>query len=150
MSRNQSSTLLDRHNRAIAEILKHFNGMINAATEPMPDSGNVMEHAALNRMKMEMETASLISEVQGLLAINREIKALWIRGPLNPPGENRRREAELDKQADAVTNLFNQALAVRDNFIKAEKNTKLNAQGSSSSAAAGESSSSAAAAGAGS
>ncbi|KAI0377152.1 hypothetical protein F5Y04DRAFT_285281 [Hypomontagnella monticulosa] len=128
--------LLDRHNRAIAQILSHFNGVVRAATEPLPKTGNVIEHAALNRMTMETETAALISEVQGLAAINREIKSLWIRGPLRKPGEDDGREAQLDHQAKTVSDLFTQALKLRDEAIKREKELKLKAESSSTAASA--------------
>ncbi|KAI2465928.1 hypothetical protein F4781DRAFT_434934 [Annulohypoxylon bovei var. microspora] len=98
----------DRHNRTIAQILTRFRNVITAATTPIAENSNAIEHAALNRMIMETETAALISEVQGLLAINRELKALWMRGPLHTPGENNQREAEIDRQAASVARLYDQ------------------------------------------
>ncbi|KAI1469285.1 uncharacterized protein F4812DRAFT_324617 [Daldinia caldariorum] len=114
------SMLLDRHNRAIAQILSHFRNMVMAATAPISESGNVLELAALNRMTMETECAALISEIQGLLAITREMKALWIRGPLRQPGENDSREAELDKRAAEVVRLYDQALEMREAAVRRE------------------------------
>ncbi|OTA60752.1 hypothetical protein K449DRAFT_383482 [Hypoxylon sp. EC38] len=137
MNRKEHSNILDRHNRAIAQILARFRNMIMAATAPIPQTGNIIEQAALNRMTMETETAALISEVQGLLAITREIKALWIRGPLRQPGEDSSREAEIDKQAETVTRLYDQALAMRNMAIRREAAAR--AQGGGGSGAAGPS-----------
>ncbi|KAI2780191.1 hypothetical protein F4815DRAFT_445743 [Daldinia loculata] len=127
------STLLDRHNRAIAQILSHFRNMVMAATAPISQGGNVLELAALNRMTMETESAALISEVQGLLAINREIKALWIRGPLRQPGESDTREAELDKQAADVARLYDRAIEMREATIRQQNAAKAGGDLSASS-----------------
>ncbi|KAI0138568.1 hypothetical protein F4776DRAFT_618978 [Hypoxylon sp. NC0597] len=138
MNRKDHSTLLDRHNRTIAQILARFRNMIMAATAPLPETGNIIAQAALNRMTMETETAALISEIQGLLAITREIKALWIRGPLRQPGEDTSREADLDKKAENVTRMYDQALEMRAKAISREAAARAQAGvGSSSSAAAG-------------
>ncbi|KAI1803062.1 hypothetical protein F4811DRAFT_526458 [Daldinia bambusicola] len=123
-SKANHSTLLDRHNRAIAQILSHFRNMVMAATAPISEGGNVLELAALNRMTMETECAALISEIQGLLAITREMKALWIRGPLRQPGDNDSREAELDRRAAEVVQLFDQAVAMREAAVRRENAAK--------------------------
>ncbi|KAK6953106.1 hypothetical protein Daesc_005406 [Daldinia eschscholtzii] len=124
--RNEANpnSLLDRHNRAIAQILSHFRNMVMAATAPISEGGNVLELAALNRMTMETESAALISEVQGLLAISREMKALWIRGPLRQPGDNDNREAELDKRAAEVAQLYDRAIEMREAAIRRENAAK--------------------------
>ncbi|KAI1767037.1 hypothetical protein GGR53DRAFT_483708 [Hypoxylon sp. FL1150] len=117
MNRNNNTNILDRHNRAIAEILKRFSNMIMAATESLPQTGNVIEHASINRMTMETECAGLITEIQALLALNREIKGLWITGPLRMPGEDAAREAALDNQAENVAKLYDRVLGLRDDAI---------------------------------
>ncbi|KAI1103748.1 hypothetical protein F4804DRAFT_332925 [Jackrogersella minutella] len=121
-SETYHSTILDRHNRTIAQILTRFRNVIMAATAPLPQTGNAIEHAALNRLTMETECAALISEVEGLLAINREIKALWIRGALRKPGEEDGREADLDKKAEGVARLYDQILddAAADDEVEGE------------------------------
>lgn len=133
MNRKDHSSILDRHNRAIAQILSHFRNMVMAATAPISQGGNVLELAALNRMTMETESAALISEVQGLLAINREIKALWIRGPLRQPGESDTREAELDKQAADVARLYDRAIEMREATIRQQNAAKAGGDLSASS-----------------
>ncbi|XXG96416.1 tRNA pseudouridine synthase 1 [Hypoxylon texense] len=118
LRRADHRALLDRHNRAIAQILKRFSNMVMAASEALPQTGNVIEHASINRMTMETECAGLIAEIEALLAINREIKALWIRGPLAPAGEDAAREANMDRQALAVAQLSDRVRALRDAFIQ--------------------------------
>lgn len=56
---------------------------------------------------------SKITEIQNLLTLNREIKALWIKGALRKPGDDAAREAELDRKAELATDLFNQVMARR-------------------------------------
>ncbi|KAI8956623.1 hypothetical protein F5Y11DRAFT_365122 [Daldinia sp. FL1419] len=121
------STIPDRHNRAIAQILSHFRNMVMAATAPISQHGNILELAALNRMTMETECAALISEIQGLLAINREIKALWIRGPIRNPGDDSTREAQLDQQAADVARLYDSAIQFREEAIRKENAAKAGA-----------------------
>ncbi|KAI0004787.1 hypothetical protein F4779DRAFT_599418 [Xylariaceae sp. FL0662B] len=123
MNRKEQNSLLDRHNRTIAQILTRFRNMVQEAARPLPESGAV-EHAALSRLAMETETSALIVEVQNLLALNREIKALWMRGPLRQPGEDDGREAEIDRKAEMVTKLYDQAMAMRDLAIKKQHQEK--------------------------
>ncbi|KAH9887414.1 hypothetical protein F4778DRAFT_756600 [Xylariomycetidae sp. FL2044] len=117
MNRTNQNSIMDRHNRAIAQILTRFRNMVLAAAAPLPQNA-VIEHAALNRMAMETESAALITEIEGLLALNREIKALWIRGPLRRPGDDHEREAEIDRKADAVARLYGQVVAMRDRALQ--------------------------------
>lgn len=51
-----------------------------------------------------------IAEVQNLLALSREIKSLWIQGPLRKPGENDARLAEIDQKAVTVSEQLDQVL----------------------------------------
>ncbi|KAI6091762.1 hypothetical protein F4821DRAFT_254512 [Hypoxylon rubiginosum] len=110
--------IVDHHNRTIAQILKRFSNMVMAAAEPLPKTGNIIEHASINRMTMETECAGLIAEIQALLAINREIKGLWIRGPLRQPGEDAAREAAMDSQAENVAKLYDRVLGLRNTAIR--------------------------------
>ncbi len=50
-----------------------------------------------------------IKEVQNLLALSREIKKLWIAGPLRKPGDadEKNREKEIDEKAAQVSKLYN-------------------------------------------
>ncbi len=51
-----------------------------------------------------------IAEVQGLLTLNREIKALWMTGPLRRPGEDGGLPAEeAERKAETVSELVRKA-----------------------------------------
>ncbi|KAI0840419.1 hypothetical protein F5Y06DRAFT_262693 [Hypoxylon sp. FL0890] len=136
MNRREHSSLLDRHDRAIAQILTRFRNMVEAATAPIPTTGNILQQAAHNRLVMETEANALISEVQGLIVIAREIKTLWARGPLRQPGQDDDREAELDRQSQTVLNLYNQAMAMRDQAIRREAAARANGGAGPSTTAA--------------
>ncbi|RYP78067.1 hypothetical protein DL771_000760 [Monosporascus sp. 5C6A] len=133
--------LLDRHNRTVAQILTRFRNVIGAATEPLPREGAVLEHAALNRFTMQTEMAALlalsspsalekpapnlapssqITEIQNLLALNREIKALWIRGPLRKPGESDGLDAEIDRKSVALADMYQKVMDMFEEKTKAE------------------------------
>lgn len=51
--------LLDRHNKCVADVLKHFMGLCAAATQPIDDHYTT-EVAILNSMKMENESSALV------------------------------------------------------------------------------------------
>ncbi|KAI0115894.1 hypothetical protein GGR51DRAFT_502506 [Nemania sp. FL0031] len=106
MNRKEQNTLMDRHNKIMAAILTRFRNMVAAAAEPLPDAA-IIPQAALNAMTMESEASALIKEVENLLALTREIKQLWIVGPLRKPGnaDEKNREKELDEKAHIVSKL---------------------------------------------
>ncbi|KAI1075444.1 hypothetical protein F5B20DRAFT_559738 [Whalleya microplaca] len=136
MNRKEQNSILERHNRAMVQILKRFRNMITQASAPLPESGAI-EQAAVNRWTMETESAALITEIQGLLALNREIKALWMRGPIRKPGEDDGREAEIDRKAEAVAKLYDQVQAMRDIAIKQAAQNKGQGKGGDDAAAGG-------------
>ncbi|CAJ2509777.1 Uu.00g056770.m01.CDS01 [Anthostomella pinea] len=118
--RANKSDLMDRHQRAMAQILTRFRNMVMAATEPLPRTA-IIEHAVLNRMTMETETRALITEVEGLLSLTREIKVLWMRGSLRQPGEDDSREAEIDQKAFAVQELYRQLMVMKNRSSEMKK-----------------------------
>ncbi|KAI2612670.1 uncharacterized protein GGS25DRAFT_130013 [Hypoxylon fragiforme] len=129
MAPPQESNLLDRLNRAVAQVLTRYSAMVMAATAPLPDTGNILEQAALNRMTMETESSALIAEVRSLLAINREIKALWITGALrSPEGHDSELEAELELQAQRVATLHDSVIHLRSQAISKEARLKAQAK----------------------
>ncbi|RWA05874.1 hypothetical protein EKO27_g9230 [Xylaria grammica] len=82
--------------------------MVLAATEPLPTSMAIPQ-ASLNAMTMNNEVSALIKEVENLLALNREIKKLWIAGPLRKPGDadEKNLQKEIDEKASQVSKLYN-------------------------------------------
>ncbi|KAI0018968.1 hypothetical protein F4780DRAFT_780845 [Xylariomycetidae sp. FL0641] len=112
--------LPDRHERAIAQILTRFRNMVAAAAEPVSRTATI-EHATLNRMTMERETAALITEIEGLLALTHEIKRLWLQGPLRTPDGDAAaaaRETQIDRQAAGVTDMYARLLALRNEAVR--------------------------------
>ncbi|KAK6086453.1 hypothetical protein SCUP234_01146 [Seiridium cupressi] len=105
--KKEQDTLLDRHNKAMAAIFRRFLNMTKAATALIPREG-ALDTEALNQMRMETETNAL-----NLLVITREIKALWIKGPLRKPGQDAAQQAELDAKALRVQELYNTLMAQR-------------------------------------
>ncbi|KAI0526420.1 hypothetical protein F5B22DRAFT_655585 [Xylaria bambusicola] len=110
---------LDRHNRTMAAILTRFRNMVLAATEPLPTAAAIPQ-ASLNAMTMNNEVSALIKEVENLLALNREIKQLWIAGPLRKPGDASEvsREKEIDEKAARVSDLYNTLLELERKTAK--------------------------------
>ncbi|KAI1200000.1 hypothetical protein F5X97DRAFT_294598 [Nemania serpens] len=108
MNRKEQNTLMDRHNKIMAAILTRFRNMVIAATEPIPTAGAI-PYASLNVMTMNNETSALVKEIENLLALTREIKKLWVAGPLRKPGDaaQQTRNRELEERAQKVTDLYN-------------------------------------------
>ncbi|KAI0857218.1 hypothetical protein F4860DRAFT_490330 [Xylaria cubensis] len=108
MNRKEQNTLLDRHELIIAAILTRFRNMVNAACAPLPTAAAIPQ-ASLNIMTMNNEAAALIKEIENLLALNREIKQLWITGPLRKPGDADEKNLEkvIDERAAKVSKLYN-------------------------------------------
>ncbi|KAK8104643.1 uncharacterized protein PG998_011676 [Apiospora kogelbergensis] len=124
MNNRSNDTLLDRHEKAIADILKRFMNMVVAATEPI-DEGYTPEKASLNQMQMATETAALIKAIENLLQITREIKRLWITGPLVPTPqtdrENKERDAAIDAKTERICGLFNKWIEKREEDQRAAR-----------------------------
>ncbi|KAI1822984.1 hypothetical protein F4861DRAFT_356816 [Xylaria intraflava] len=119
MNRKEQNTLMDRHNKIMAEILTRFRNMVIAATEPLPGAAAI-PRASLNAMTMSNEVSALIKEVENLLALNREIKQLWIAGPLRKPRDvdEEQREKEIDERAARVSKLYNMLLEMTNDTAR--------------------------------
>ncbi|KAI0166162.1 hypothetical protein GGR57DRAFT_445626 [Xylariaceae sp. FL1272] len=115
MNRRDQNTLMDRHNRITAQLLTRFKNMIDAVSERVAESATISEGSQL-RMRMDRECAALITEVENLLALNRELKQLWITGPLRDSNDaaNQAREEHLDESARVVMSMSNQIIAMQN------------------------------------
>ncbi|KAI0486789.1 hypothetical protein F4859DRAFT_510574 [Xylaria cf. heliscus] len=111
--------LLDRHEEIMAAILTRFRNMVAAATEPLPAAAAIPQ-AALSNIIMNNEAAALINEVQNLVALNREIKQLWITGPLRKPGDADEKNVEkvIDERAARVSKLYNTLVELENEDAK--------------------------------
>ncbi|KAI1277670.1 hypothetical protein F5Y07DRAFT_82456 [Xylaria sp. FL0933] len=112
-------TLLDRHNKIMAAILTRFRNMVLAATEPLP-TANPIPQASLNAMTMSNEVSALIKEIENLLVLSREIKQLWIAGPLRKPqdAEEKNLDKELDEKAAKVSKLYDTLVQLQNENAK--------------------------------
>ncbi|KAI1743922.1 hypothetical protein F4680DRAFT_470424 [Xylaria scruposa] len=119
MSSANASNLLDRHELIIAAILTRFRNMVNAACAPLPTAAAIPQ-ASLNIMTMNNEAAALIKEIENLLALNREIKQLWITGPLRKPGDADEKNLEkvIDERAARVSKLYNTLVELQNEAAK--------------------------------
>ncbi|KAI0460529.1 hypothetical protein F5B21DRAFT_452203 [Xylaria acuta] len=119
MNRKEQNTLLDRHEQIIAAILTRFRNMVDAAGAPLPTAAAIPQ-ASLNMMTMNNEVSALIKEVENLLALNREIKQLWITGPLRKPGdaEEKNLEKVIDERAAGVSKLYNTLVELQNEPAK--------------------------------
>ncbi|TRX88710.1 hypothetical protein FHL15_010382 [Xylaria flabelliformis] len=119
MTSANASNLLDRHELIIAAILTRFRNMVNAACAPLPTAAAIPQ-ASLNIMTMNNEAAALIKEIENLLALNREIKQLWITGPLRKPGDADEKNLEkvIDERAANVSKLYNTLVELQSEAAK--------------------------------
>lgn len=67
-----------------------------------------------------MLTCPQIKQVENLLQLSREMKTLWVTGPLitNAPDEVKALEAQIDAKTEAVCAMFNQWMAMRSRNVK--------------------------------
>ncbi|KAF4638051.1 hypothetical protein G7Y89_g6 [Cudoniella acicularis] len=94
---------LDREQRGVAEMLDRFMKLVSLASMKDDEKENVTsavkEHAAAQSLAMEVETAALVKTTQDLLQLSRELKELWLFGPLRDIGEG---EGEGSMDVDSV------------------------------------------------
>ncbi|KAI8952393.1 hypothetical protein F4801DRAFT_600025 [Xylaria longipes] len=119
MPRTNASDLLDRHEKIMAAILTRFRNMVYAAGAPLPGSVAVPQ-ASLNLLTMQNEATALIKETENLLSLTREIKQLWIIGPLRKPGDanERKFETEMDERAAGVSKLHSTLVELQTELAK--------------------------------
>ena len=65
-------------------------------------------------------TRPQIKQVENLLQLSREMKTLWITGPLitHASDEVKALEAQIDAKTEAVCAMFNQWMAMRSRNVK--------------------------------
>ncbi|PQE10836.1 Cell cycle control protein [Rutstroemia sp. NJR-2017a WRK4] len=85
-AQHTTSALIDREERAIAALLTRFKNLVSLAALPTEDAF-AKEIAAAEGLRMEVESNALTSAAEDLLKLTRELKELWIFGPLRGIGE---------------------------------------------------------------
>ncbi|CAM1505156.1 Fc.00g107930.m01.CDS01 [Cosmosporella sp. VM-42] len=102
-------TLLDTHNRLIADILTRYRMIMMLATIQAEGERNNAnpEAIAVAGLSMKMEFEGLYSSIKELLSLSRRMKELWIFGPLGRGDPNRKaKEEQIDKDAAEVSVLL--------------------------------------------
>jgi len=84
-SQRTSDALLDREQSLIDALLVRFKNIVELA--PLPNGVVTKEVAAAQAFQMEVETAALIRAAEDLLRLTRELKEMWLFGPLRGLGE---------------------------------------------------------------
>ncbi|KAH9209859.1 mediator complex, subunit Med22 [Leptodontidium sp. 2 PMI_412] len=76
-----TTSLIDREERTVAALLTRFRALVTLAAEPVQD-GATKEVAAAHGLQMEVEGSALVRATEDLLQLTRELKELWLFGPL--------------------------------------------------------------------
>ncbi|RDW59692.1 hypothetical protein BP6252_12779 [Coleophoma cylindrospora] len=100
--------LLDREERAVAALLTRFKNLVTLAATPAGD-GATKEVAASQSFQMEVETNALIGAAEDLLKLTRELKEMWLFGPLRDIGEGES-EGTIDEDAKKVGEIVEKLL----------------------------------------
>ncbi|KAF8848630.1 hypothetical protein BDZ45DRAFT_681111 [Acephala macrosclerotiorum] len=77
----KTNTLRDREGNAVAEMLKRFHNLVTLAATPVED-GATKEVAAAQAFQMNAESDALVRGAEELLQLTRELKEMWLFGPL--------------------------------------------------------------------
>ncbi|KAH8898243.1 hypothetical protein GQ53DRAFT_759513 [Thozetella sp. PMI_491] len=111
MDRDQQAAaavnLLDREQRIIADILSHFRNMVFHATEKVDNAASTGQ-ASYHSFAMELMTQSLTQSTEDLLQLTRQLRELWVVGPLQLPddGDNEA-EKNIDKEVMDILSKLN-------------------------------------------
>jgi len=84
-SQQTYDSLMDREQGLIDSLLVRFKNIVELA--PMPEGEVTKEVAAAQAFQMEVETTALIHAAEDLLRLTRELKEMWLFGPLRGLGE---------------------------------------------------------------
>ncbi|KAI9742650.1 MAG: hypothetical protein M1818_003791 [Claussenomyces sp. TS43310] len=107
---NSTDDLHERNNFLISELLTRFQNIVKLA--PMPEGEVTKQVAAAQAFQTKVETAALIKAAEDLLKLSRELKELWLFGPLRDLGEgdsNPQMEEDAEKVEKMILRLLNQA-----------------------------------------
>ncbi|TLD15672.1 uncharacterized protein PgNI_02042 [Pyricularia grisea] len=109
MDRGQNSSLMDRHQAAITDITKHFGELVIGLSSPITAEDADTATSAQQAMRMQLESKSLIAAIENLLTLTRQVRELWLVGPLLKPGEGERAaDDRIDNQVEAITKILNE------------------------------------------
>ncbi|PBP19794.1 hypothetical protein BUE80_DR009385 [Diplocarpon rosae] len=100
-----TNSLVDRSERAVAALLTRFKTLVTLAAEPVQDGvAATKEVAAAHALQMEVESSLLVRAAEDLLQLTRELKELWLFGPLREIKEGEG-EGQMDEDSQRVGEL---------------------------------------------
>ncbi|KAH8846869.1 hypothetical protein MCOR27_007712 [Pyricularia oryzae] len=109
MDRGQNSSLMDRHQAAITDITKHFGELVIGLSSPITAEDSDTATSSQQAMRMQLESNALIASIEHLLSLTRQVRELWLVGPLLKPGEGERAaDGQIDEQVESMTHILNQ------------------------------------------
>jgi len=98
--RPQADSPKDREGQAVAELLTRFRNLVYLAASPV-EEGATKEVAASQAFQMEVESSALVRASEELLQLTRELKELWLFGPLRGIKEGEG-EGKMDEDSTKV------------------------------------------------
>ncbi|KAK3681763.1 hypothetical protein B0T22DRAFT_472792 [Podospora appendiculata] len=108
---NLSENLLDRENKLIADILSAFRSLVLLGTENVDNIASTGQ-AGYNSMAIEITMNGLIKSTEDLLELTRQLRELWVVGPLKKPGEGDEEAAQgMRQDATVIFDLLNRMRA---------------------------------------
>lgn len=103
-----TQNLIDRKERMVAELLTRFKNLISLAGSPV-EKNATKEVAAAQALQMEVETTALVRATEDLHVLTRELKELWLFGPLRKIGEGEG-EGSIDQDSVRVGELLEELI----------------------------------------
>ncbi|KAL2134414.1 hypothetical protein VTI74DRAFT_253 [Chaetomium olivicolor] len=98
---NSATNLLERKNILIAQVMTAFRDLVNNAAAPV-DSTASTGQAAYSSLAIETGMTSIVKSTEDLLTLTRQLRELWIVGPLKAPDGAQDAEAEQCMRQDAA------------------------------------------------
>ncbi|KKA29472.1 hypothetical protein TD95_003403 [Thielaviopsis punctulata] len=112
-----TTNLLDHHNRLIADILSRFRKLCLIASSRAGAEASDMSTMCTAGMSMDLEFEGLHKSIKELLTLSRRIKELWVFGPLGQQDDSARLRAEaVERDVQTVAGIIS---ALEDEELKA-------------------------------
>jgi len=110
-SRYTREALLEREQALIDALLVRFKNIIELTALPEHDVSK--EVAAAQSFQIEVETAALIRAAEDLLKLTRELKEMWLFGPIRGLGEGQD-ETKIDEDAKKAGEMVQALLSMQE------------------------------------
>ncbi|RDL30173.1 uncharacterized protein BP5553_10451 [Venustampulla echinocandica] len=85
---NKLLSFKDREQRAVAEMLSRFRNLVSLSSMKDNDGASATKEVAAGQaFALEVESVALVRAAEDLLQLSRELKEMWLFGPLRGIGE---------------------------------------------------------------